>query len=306
MPRNGQGLYSLPEAAFVPGSTISSAAVNSDFSDIASALTDSIAADGQTPVSAPLKFPDGSSVAPAITFNTNTNDGFFHPSAGSIGIALAGVQAFTITSVTASAGSGLLGPSNTILIPLGIVLDYAGPTAPIGWFFPYGQAVSRTTYIELFQVIGTAFGAGDGSTTFNLPDCRGRVNAGRDDMGGSAASRLTSVTMTPNGTALNAVGGLQIITVAQNQLPNVTLTFSGTAAVSSSVADILRNPAAQQVTPSGAGGGVGTGTVTGSVINSSGTASGNTSSINGNATQQNIGIVQPTIIVNKIIFAGHP
>ncbi len=57
----------------------------------------------------------------------------------------------------------------------GTVLDFAGTTAPDGWLMCFGQAVSRTTYANLFAKIGTIYGAGDGSTTFNLPDCRGRA-----------------------------------------------------------------------------------------------------------------------------------
>ena len=78
-----------------------------------------------------------------------------------------------------------------VTIPSGMLAPFAGTSAPSGWFLCYGQAVSRTTYVALFTAIGTTYGAGDGSTTFNLPDLRGRTIAGVDDMGGSAASRLT-------------------------------------------------------------------------------------------------------------------
>jgi microcystin-dependent protein len=64
------------------------------------------------------------------------------------------------------------------LIPAGVVWDYAGAAAPSGWLECNGQAVSRTTYARLFTAIGTTFGAGDSSTTFNVPDGRGRVKAG--------------------------------------------------------------------------------------------------------------------------------
>lgn len=78
-------------------------------------------------------------------------------------------------------------------IPVGGLLDYVGSTAPNSSFvLAYGQAISRTTYATLFSLVGTTFGAGDGTTTFNVPDLRGRVTAGKDGMGGSAASRLTS------------------------------------------------------------------------------------------------------------------
>lgn len=78
-----------------------------------------------------------------------------------------------------------------VTIPSGMLAPFAGTTAPSGWFLCYGQAVSRTTYAALFTAIGTVYGIGDGSTTFNLPDLRGRTVAGQDDMGGTAASRLT-------------------------------------------------------------------------------------------------------------------
>ena len=57
------------------------------------------------------------------------------------------------------------------------MLPYAGDAtaAPTGWLYCDGSAVSRATYATLFSVIGTHYGAGDGVTTFNLPDCRGRV-----------------------------------------------------------------------------------------------------------------------------------
>lgn len=62
--------------------------------------------------------------------------------------------------------------------PVGAIIPYGGTTAPDGWFLCRGQAVSRTTYAELFKVIGTAFGAGDSSTTFNLPDLREATTKG--------------------------------------------------------------------------------------------------------------------------------
>ena len=62
--------------------------------------------------------------------------------------------------------------------PIGTILAYGGATAPSGWFICQGQEISRTTYSELFAVIGTSFGTGDGSTTFNLPDLREATTKG--------------------------------------------------------------------------------------------------------------------------------
>lgn len=56
--------------------------------------------------------------------------------------------------------------------PIGAINAYGGATAPKGWLLCHGQAISRTDYAELFAVIGTAYGSGDGSTTFNVPDLR--------------------------------------------------------------------------------------------------------------------------------------
>ena len=65
-------------------------------------------------------------------------------------------------------------------LPIGTQVAYGGAVPPTGWLICDGSAVSRTTYAELFKVIGTSYGAGDGSTTFNLPNKKGRVSAGYD------------------------------------------------------------------------------------------------------------------------------
>lgn len=89
----------------------------------------------------------------------------------------------------------------------GVVHDFAGTVAPQGWLMCFGQAVSRTTYANLFAKIGTTYGAGDGSSTFNLPDARGRVSAGKDNMGGTTAGRLTTAGASPEPRLARAVAG---------------------------------------------------------------------------------------------------
>lgn len=73
----------------------------------------------------------------------------------------------------------------------GLMLAYLGSDTPSGVLRPYGQAVSRSTYQSLFNNIGTTFGSGDGSTTFNVPDMRGRTPIGLDNLGGTSADRIT-------------------------------------------------------------------------------------------------------------------
>lgn len=106
------------------------------------------------------------------------------------------------------------------LVPVGAVIPFAGVSAPASWLFCFGQNVSRTAYSALFTAIGTTYGAGDGSTTFTLPDLRGRVVAGQDDMGGSSANRLTGQSGGLNGDALGATGGAETHTLATAQLPS--------------------------------------------------------------------------------------
>jgi microcystin-dependent protein len=68
--------------------------------------------------------------------------------------------------------------ASAFFLPAGMITAYAGSTAPSGWLLCQGQAVSRTTYADLFTALGTAYGSGDGSTTFNLPDLQRRVPLG--------------------------------------------------------------------------------------------------------------------------------
>lgn len=89
--------------------------------------------------------------------------------------------------------------------PVGAVMPYAGSSAPTGWLLCQGQAVSRTTYAALFAAIGTTYGGGDGSTTFNVPDLSGRVVAGKE----VSATRLTAAIAGFNGDTLGAAGGNQ-------------------------------------------------------------------------------------------------
>jgi hypothetical protein len=89
----------------------------------------------------------------------------------------------------------------------GEVKPFAGAAAPAGYLLAFGQAISRTDYAGLFAVCGTTFGAGNGSTTFNLPDLRGRVAAGKGNMGGVDANRLTGATALGNGFGGETNGG---------------------------------------------------------------------------------------------------
>ncbi len=81
--------------------------------------------------------------------------------------------------------------------PLGTINAYGGTTAPEGWLLCQGQAISRTDYADLFEVIGTYFGSGDGSTTFNVPDLRECVPKGAGLTGKTVGAHIST-----NGLAL--------------------------------------------------------------------------------------------------------
>jgi len=99
--------------------------------------------------------------------------------------------------------------------PTGMIAPFAGAAVPNGWLLCDGAAVSRTSYAALFAVISTTYGAGDGTTTFNLPDLRGRVAIGRDNMGGAAANRaqLTTTLSTTNGSSAATVASASNLSI---------------------------------------------------------------------------------------------
>lgn len=107
-------------------------------------------------------------------------------------------------------------------LPAGCMAQFAGSVAPEGWAFAYGQALSRAAFSALFSAIGTTYGSGDGSTTFNVPDMRGRLPVGKDDMGGGAANRVTTGNSGINGVALGASGGAEVVTLSAAQMPSHT------------------------------------------------------------------------------------
>lgn len=93
-------------------------------------------------------------------------------------------------------------------IPAGCIQMYGGSTVPTGWLECTGSAVSRALYANLFTAIGTTWGAGDGSTTFNLPDLRGRT-----PIGVGTGSGLTART-------LGGTGGAETHVLATSEIPS--------------------------------------------------------------------------------------
>jgi len=188
-------------------------------------------------------------------------------------------------------------------IPIGASVDFWGSTAPNSSFvLAYGQAISRSTYSSLFSILGTTYGTGDGSTTFNLPDCRGRIIAGKDDMGGAAASRLTSSWFGSNAATLGAANGNEKNALSNiNQVPQFTpagTISNGTIlAINVTFASIVNGgQGAISTSSTGTTGGNLTGAL--NLTQGASTFSGTPA---GSASPSSFAICQPTIIANKLI-----
>jgi len=186
MPRDSIGTHSLPSGTLVnTGDTVLVSQHNPAMQDISQALTGSLDRDGKGGMRADL--PMGNNKITGLADGVDATD------------------AATVGQLSAGGG-----------VPVGCLLDYWGTAPPEGWLFAAGQELSRAAYADLFEAIGTAGGPGNGSTTFNLPDYRGRTSAGKDDMGGTSAARLNTL----SSTTLGAVGGLQTHTLTAAQMPS--------------------------------------------------------------------------------------
>lgn len=139
--------------------------------------------------------------------------------------------------------------ASLFVIPSGTILDFAGTSVPTGFLPCDGAAVSRTTYATLFSAIGTTWGVGNGTTTFNVPDLARRVTLGS---GGSATSPVFS------GTTVGSTGGEEIHTMTTSELVAHTHnTFSSGAGAFSE-----NQPAGGRGSPNDAGTSSATGSTT--------------------------------------------
>lgn len=258
MPRDSSGTYSLPAGSLVnTGDTLLVSQHNPPFQDLANAITKSLDRDGSGGMRADLAM-NGNKVT-GVAPGVNPGD------------------VATVDQI-----------GESVSVPIGSVLDFWGSTPPDGYLFAAGQEVSRASYAALFAVIGTNAGAGDGSTTFNLPDYRGRIGAGRENMATPATARLNTL----SSSTLGAAGGAQTHTLTSAQMPvhshNVTDPGHTHAGGGSNVGPT--NPRFLQDGPdygNGPSSAVSSNTTGISIANAGGGGAHNN--------------VQPTLIVNKII-----
>lgn len=185
--------------------------------------------------------------------------------------------------------------ANPALVPIGGLVDYVGATVPSStWAIPNGQAISRTAYATLFALVGTTYGVGDGSTTFNVPDLTGRVSAMKE----ASATRLTSSWFGGNSTVLGATGFAEKNALsATNQLPQFTP--AGSVALNCGGPGAIAVENGQSPTTESNGGGAGFNVYLAAVYASLTAAF--TGTPVGSATPASFATGQPTIIVQKLL-----
>jgi len=176
-------------------------------------------------------------------------------------------------------------------MPTGVILPYGGATAPAYWLMCDGSEVDRSTYPELYDIIGNSFGAPSSASVFKLPDLRGRNALGADNMGGTSANRVTNV-------AADSVGG-----------------FSGTETKTISIDNLpehehdLRGPSGAQYYAIRNVPGIAAGETTAIVFDAP-TGSGQASALptSGGVNHPTVGVPQdvmnPYVVVNYIIYSG--
>tara|TARA_R110000772_G_scaffold143235_1_gene252752 strand:- start:20898 stop:24236 length:3339 start_codon:yes stop_codon:yes gene_type:complete len=142
---------------------------------------------------------DAEKIVVGNTSGTNTGDqdlsGYaLTSSLGTAGVLDVGTTANLVVQLNASAELPAVSGANLTSLPdsapVGLVGMYAVATPPAGWLETDGSTISRTTYSDLFAIIGTVFGAGDGSTTFEIPDMRGEFPRGWDNGRGTDSGRV--------------------------------------------------------------------------------------------------------------------
>jgi len=189
----------------------------------------------------------------------------------------------------------------TNIIPTGVIQMWPTVTAPTGFLLCTGTAVSRTTYAALFAVIGTTFGAGDGSTTFNLPDMRSLHPKGAGGVIG-----------------LGVIAGSSVVTLNTGNLPAHNHGINDPGHVHSITDPGHTHPQRQNISPSFQGGAAGANVSYGSVSSNSTTRVSTDSNTTGISVQshttgittQNTGTgdtfstAQPSIGVNYIVYTG--
>lgn len=255
MSRNGSGTAQVPNS-FSTRTTISSSAVNANFSSVASDLTNSLALDGQSTMTGQFKASTGSAATPSISFGSDTDTGFYRSSGNTIGIAAGGAVVGTIGA------NGITDANSYVVVglPTGFgPVPWSASTAPTGWVRCNGRTIGNASsgateranadtenlFTHLWNnhadsVLAVSGGRGASAAadyaankTIALFDIRSAAVIGTDDMGNSAAGRLGTIHTTP--TIIGTAAGTETVALVEanngphtHTGPSHTHTYSST------------------------------------------------------------------------------
>jgi microcystin-dependent protein len=314
MSRNGSGTYSKVNT-FVASATITAAGHNQNWDDIAAEITNSVAADGQTTMTGPLKASSGTVAAPGVTFGSDPDSGLYRIGANNLGVAVNGAKVLDVGTaglgVTGTlSATGAISQNGFALLPVGLgPLPWSRTSAPAGWVLANGEPLLRASYPALWAVAeaeialsNALYTNGNGTTTFTVVDMCGRIPAGADNIGGiTRKNRLTSTTITADATAYGAVGGAETHTLTEAQLAvhDHGVTDAGHVHEAGPSNRYVGSTSGNHTA-----GGVGSpnGAEAMSTFNTASNTTGIAIQNAGSGSAHNN--VQPTIITNYIIFAG--
>lgn len=260
--------------------------------DLSVIVSQNVSVAGNLSASGQILVASGTVGAPGLAFGSAT--GFYNPSSGTIGF---------VSEGSAVALLGPLGFAGLGAVPIGTVLDFAGPTAPPGWHLCFGQSLSTSSFAALFSVIGHTYG-GSGAT-FNLPDCRCVTTIGVANMGGTDRGLTTGVITT----GLGNEGGASTQTLSAAQIPQMSGTFTS-GIESATHTHSINSSGADPIVFVGGGGnlnnaaGANLQTVSPTTTTESANHQHATTVTLGSATPSSVETFQPSIQFNKIIFAG--
>ncbi|MPZ36688.1 MAG: hypothetical protein GEU95_01275 [Rhizobiales bacterium] len=257
---------------------------------------------------------DGTVAAPAYSHASDPSSGLYRIGPGNLGLALGGAKVvdfmpsgIAVTGVFAA--SGVVSQQGHPIIPVGAVWPWPFFQAPPGWIIPFGQTLLRATHPALWQraeadiALGNQlFGPGNGTTTFTVFDCRERAFAFWGMAGGVSANRLTGQPGGVNGDTLGATGGAERVTLTSGE--------SGQKAIAGAPVTINDPGHAHAQTNKSTGLGfqvAGGGSVQDNGSTPTAPAVTNITAsftLAGSAAVSGHNNVQPTIIMNAIMFTG--
>jgi microcystin-dependent protein len=252
----------------------------------------------------------GTVAAPSYSFLGDTNTGWYSPGADQAALAVGGVAAITVTADKKATFAGAVAATGPIsgpgVTPIGSMVMWLTDTLPTGngvWAWANGGTLSRTTLgagKELFDLVGTTYGVGDGSTTFNVINMQEVAPVGKSTMGTAASPGLLASISAGLKAALGGLFGTDTTTLTAAQIPTITSTATASLSVSTTTSAVV-DIGSQDFSSGGGQFHVNIPSAVNQPVSATGTASGTVSSTSNNTGGQPHTNMQPSRAVNFII-----